>query len=689
MRKIIIILFSGYLLGMPCEISLDTNTQEENLANTVFQLNSANETLKLNGYWAIDFKKFYNPEKEDNSQFLKYYENLPSIKVPGNWQKFSYGGRLSKPTFGYATYFAKINSKKLSESTFILMPELFGAYEIYLWNAENGWKKIGGRGKLHKSLETSSNMRMKNILELGKLSQENILMIHQSSFLGSFNGLLRQIQIGPKSLITWEYNYNIILNSSILGLTAFYALFYFVWYLLNKNTQENLCVGIIALTACMYILSSTGILSALLPLDSQKTIEYFYRLEFLSIATGGYATLEFTRVLLEKNNKILLSIRWFTLRFLIFYYILTFFLTTSEMSSLVILNQIPLLVGIVSALSFSVYKTFKGSKTALFVMLGFTLLCGGVFIDVAESYNIYSGPLVFKYTVFFFFIMNGWASAYNTAKIHKRTIILSENLEEEVKIQTAEIHEQNQQLNEKIIESKNLLKIIVHDMANSMTIVGSSIPLVSKAIKQNDEDKANKFLEKIKTAQETQFEIMNQVKELEAVTDKKIDVKLHPVNLNKVIDKIRFIFEDKLKAKNIKLITNGLNPRTPLVLADRPTLTNSVIANIVSNAIKFTKENGKITIFISFNMEFVNIRISDRGIGMPEKLVKNIFSKDQKTTRKGTNGEVGTGFGMPIMAMYVEKYGGKVEVESKNILEYPERHGTTFTLSLKRAGDVL
>jgi signal transduction histidine kinase len=65
--------------------------------------------------------------------------------------------------------------------------------------------------------------------------------------------------------------------------------------------------------------------------------------------------------------------------------------------------------------------------------------------------------------------------------------------------------------------------------------------------------------------------------------------------------------------------------------------------------------------------------------------VKTVFSKQGVTSSKGTMGEKGTGFGLPISKAYVDKYGGEIRVESTEELQNPANHGTTFTLRLRRA----
>jgi signal transduction histidine kinase len=66
-------------------------------------------------------------------------------------------------------------------------------------------------------------------------------------------------------------------------------------------------------------------------------------------------------------------------------------------------------------------------------------------------------------------------------------------------------------------------------------------------------------------------------------------------------------------------------------------------------------------------------------------MIVNLFRADKQTSRPGTSGERGTGYGMPLVQSYVQKFGGDVSVQSVTEAESPERQGTRVTISLKKA----
>lgn len=110
------------------------------------------------------------------------------------------------------------------------------------------------------------------------------------------------------------------------------------------------------------------------------------------------------------------------------------------------------------------------------------------------------------------------------------------------------------------------------------------------------------------------------------------------------------------------------------VFADSNSI-HSVIRNLISNAVKFTPENGTISIQAKQEDKKITISITDTGIGMSAEMVENLFRLDVQTNRTGTNNEPSTGLGLILCKEFVEKHGGKIWIESE------EGKGTTFNIS--------
>ena len=121
------------------------------------------------------------------------------------------------------------------------------------------------------------------------------------------------------------------------------------------------------------------------------------------------------------------------------------------------------------------------------------------------------------------------------------------------------------------------------------------------------------------------------------------------------------VYENKAAIKKISLENHTMG--MPNVLADERML-GSILQNLISNSIKFTKDEGRIMILASENEKYMVISIVDNGVGMSEEEIKTALSPHGLQTSDGTRGEAGTGLGMKIVKEYVEKMGGKLKIES-------------------------
>ncbi|HRV93016.1 MAG TPA: ATP-binding protein, partial [Anaerolineae bacterium] len=87
--------------------------------------------------------------------------------------------------------------------------------------------------------------------------------------------------------------------------------------------------------------------------------------------------------------------------------------------------------------------------------------------------------------------------------------------------------------------------------------------------------------------------------------------------------------------------------------------------NLIANALKFTYPAGQVTISAQCRDDFVEVSITDTGVGMAPKLQAKLFRIDTKVTQTGTADERGTGLGLLLCKELVEKHGGKIWVESE------------------------
>jgi signal transduction histidine kinase len=220
-----------------------------------------------------------------------------------------------------------------------------------------------------------------------------------------------------------------------------------------------------------------------------------------------------------------------------------------------------------------------------------------------------------------------------------------------------------------------LLRVLCHDLANLLQVV---ILYSSIAEKAEDVEKKNLSLSKIGKAASGMDDVIQNVKQIYTLDTLENQLELSPVSIRDTLEYACMILEDKLRDKKIEVVKEI--PSELDILVEETSFKHQVVLNILTNAIKFSPKESKIIARAkNIENETIQVEFQDFGIGMPEDIKKGIFDPAIVSTRKGTSGEKGTGFGMSIMNSFVEKYGGSVQVESE------EGKGTKFIMLFKNA----
>jgi len=227
-------------------------------------------------------------------------------------------------------------------------------------------------------------------------------------------------------------------------------------------------------------------------------------------------------------------------------------------------------------------------------------------------------------------------------------------------------------IKERSDELKEMLQIMCHDLASHFSVIKSSIWLADNKADVTFDN----YKDRIKMATYNGIDIINLVREMRTMEDKKLD--LESIKVSELLKEALRLHQDNLEKKKIKMDIDV--PKDLHVIVEPRSFINSVANNILSNAIKFSYEKSLILISAHSSDEGVVLKFKDSGIGIPDKLLNDLFDLTKKTSRPGTSGEKGTGFGMPLIKKFVELYGGKIMITSSE----NKNHGTEITLLLKK-----
>jgi signal transduction histidine kinase len=247
-----------------------------------------------------------------------------------------------------------------------------------------------------------------------------------------------------------------------------------------------------------------------------------------------------------------------------------------------------------------------------------------------------------------------------------------------------QVTEEKEMVERSMREKQRLLSIVCHDIANALTVLKCSVSLMKIARRANQASD-QESIDRVSFAAGNIDEIVNSVRMMEAVEQGRLAFKLDPVDLRSVIRNSEIIFADRLAQRRMRLDLPPASDLSVKVLAEPKILANHVFNNLLSNAIKFSHSGSVITIRIENHGMESAIIVTDHGIGIPADLMDRLFDLDAKTTRPGTDGEPGTGFGMLTVKSFIDLFGGRIEVVSRSQDTHPGDHGTTVSVFLKNA----
>lgn len=230
---------------------------------------------------------------------------------------------------------------------------------------------------------------------------------------------------------------------------------------------------------------------------------------------------------------------------------------------------------------------------------------------------------------------------------------------------------------------ERMVRVLLHDIGNPLNLIRHYLNLKVKSPEkfEKNEDKAwakiNLGAEKIK-------DIIDFHRDQESnIAKEGGEITLTEVDIKSVVEESKALFEEAIEFKQLSFEIVGDLESLPNIQAEKISLVNEVLNNIISNAIKFSYEGGKIEIEVKKENDLVIIRIKDQGKGIPQERLKSFQERGSLSSEKGTLGEEGTGFGLYLARSYMDLYGGSMSIESTPISSDRRNHGTTFSLAFK------
>ncbi|MDE6020897.1 MAG: response regulator, partial [Ruminococcus sp.] len=225
-----------------------------------------------------------------------------------------------------------------------------------------------------------------------------------------------------------------------------------------------------------------------------------------------------------------------------------------------------------------------------------------------------------------------------------------------------------------------------HDIRTPMNAI---IGFTSLAVTHIDnKSQVQDYLGKIMTSSNHLLSLINDVLDMSRIESGKVKIEEKEVSLPDIMHDLKTIVQSDVKAKQLEFYIDTLDVVNETIICDKLRL-NQVLLNILSNAMKYTKPGGMVSVRVIQTSEAqedyasYEFRVKDTGIGMSPEFLKHVFEPFEREQTATVSGIQGTGLGLAITKNIVDMMGGTITVESE------EKKGSEFIVTLRfRIADI-
>lgn len=232
---------------------------------------------------------------------------------------------------------------------------------------------------------------------------------------------------------------------------------------------------------------------------------------------------------------------------------------------------------------------------------------------------------------------------------------------------------QNLELQELNATKDKFFSIISHDLKGPLNSLTSFSSLLINHTDSLSKEEIKMFAQDFDKSLKNLFALLENLLEWSRSQTGNIEFRPESFDLASVLGENAALLKAQAQHKGITITQEG-PPQLP-IRAHKNSV-NTVVRNLISNAIKFTPDNGTIRLGLARDGKDATVSVTDNGVGMPPEVVDKLFRIDSKHSTKGTANEKGTGLGLILCKEFIEKNGGRIWVTSK------ESEGSVFSFSL-------
>jgi len=211
-------------------------------------------------------------------------------------------------------------------------------------------------------------------------------------------------------------------------------------------------------------------------------------------------------------------------------------------------------------------------------------------------------------------------------------------------------------------DKDRFISILAHDLRSPFNSLLGFLDLLNSNIRNYDIEKSASMVKMIHNSAHNVSNLLKDILIWATSHSGKLPFEPQLLNFPEIIEHVISSVQPVADSKGIKI--EYLGDKDILVFADQ-NMIKTVFRNLISNAVKFTFENGHINILLKTDQGKITCTVSDNGMGISPDSIGKLFDISQTFTTRGTTNEKGTGLGLLICKEFIENHGGRIWVESK------------------------
>ncbi|WP_281310163.1 sensor histidine kinase [Flavobacterium flavigenum] len=227
---------------------------------------------------------------------------------------------------------------------------------------------------------------------------------------------------------------------------------------------------------------------------------------------------------------------------------------------------------------------------------------------------------------------------------------------------------------QKLLDDKNqFFSIISHDLRGPVGAAASLSELLAEDIEKYSREEIREISEILCQSNKNSYKLLENLLEWSRVQTGMITFSPKKIILNTLIEENIELHKNAALNKNIHLL---FEPGDVIEVQADKNMIDTVLRNLLNNAIKFTDKNGKVEIKLIKKDRKIEVAVIDNGIGIPDEIKDKLFKINRKVIQKGTENETGSGLGLLLCSEFINIHKGKIWVENN------DSKGTTFKFTL-------